>query len=48
MLGRGAVGVEDHFGGREHGVRAIGEVGRAGVAVAAFDDNGVPPIGLDL
>lgn len=43
-----AVGVEDHFGGGEEGVGAVGEVGGAGVAVAAFDGDGVPAVCLHL
>lgn len=43
-----AVGVEDHFGGGEEGVGAVGEVGGAGVAVAALDGDGGPAVGLHL
>lgn len=40
--------VEDHLGRGEQGIGAAGEVRSARVAVAAFDDDGVPAIGLDL
>ena len=43
-----AVGMEDHFGGGEHGVRAIGEVSGTGVAITAFDGYGMPAVGLYL
>lgn len=48
VFGGEAVGVEDHLGGGEEGVGAVGEVGGAGVAVAAFDGDGVPAVCLHL
>ena len=43
-----AVGVKDHFASGEEGVGAVGEVGGAGVAIAAADGDGVPAVRLDL
>ncbi len=40
--------MEDQFGGCEHGVGTVGEVRSAGVAVMAFNGDGVPTVGLDL
>ncbi len=48
MLSCQSVGLEDHFGGGEHGVGAVSKVRGASVAVTAFDCDGVPTVGLDL